>query len=403
MTYEANQDDFSKKDQEYQEIIQEFKLKLEEAEQKLAANIGLPPDSPNVSLLDPSLVSDLREELELSKETISFLKEDNTRMKNENEELTHLSTCLRLEIQELKSSMAEKDEEVASYRDSVRQAQEELKILSMEDDEEIHCEVAPKGNSLFSEVEDRRHIAEQQLKKSQAREQKYKALYERQVLELNRVRMQNVHLMNLTSNGHASGKFSQAFVERLQSQLNSEKDKNKDLTAKLDNDVEMTDFVKTLMRQSTYDGEKMRELSKQLNDVEKQVSKLKADNFSLKMRLNEGKKASPQTENKENKDDEFIFENIVFEKKKSPEKNKLMADLDGFLLETERKNNEEQPLKEVQIKSKKVMFQVSQTLEDDQQKPKMKSSRKIPKLQSEHKILDADEECAKMEEQCKQQ
>ena len=41
------------------------------------------------------------------------------------------------------------------------QANEEIKVLNLEvDDEEPAVDVAPKGNSLFSEVEDRRHIGQ---------------------------------------------------------------------------------------------------------------------------------------------------------------------------------------------------------------------------------------------------
>lgn len=396
--------DFSRKEQDYQELIEELKLKLEAQEAKLAANIELPPeDSPNVSLLDPSIVADLKDELEIAQEQMANLKQINAKITSENEELNHLTHSLRLEITDLKNIITEKDEEVASYRDSARQAQEEIKLLSMEDETEINLEVAPKGNSLFSEVEDRRHIAEQQLKSSQTREKQYKALYERQALELNRIRMQNVHLMNLTSNGSGTGKFNQAFVERLQSQLQSEKDKNKDLMEKLEAEVPTEEFVKKLMRQQVYDGEKMTELSKKVTEFEGQVGKLKAENFALKMRLSQNSKENK--ENNEKKQQEFIVENIVFEKKKSPQKeaeDKLLREFGGLL---EAKNNEaDEPLKEVKINAKKkVMFQVSQSLEEDDQKGKLKkSSRKLPRP-NEHKVVDADEETAKMQEQCKQQ
>ena len=80
----------------------------------------------------------------------------------------------------------------------ISQANEEIKVLNLEvDDEEPIVDVAPKGNSLFSEVEDRRHIAEEKLKKVQTKLQEFKALYERKAIELNKLRMQNVHLMNM--------------------------------------------------------------------------------------------------------------------------------------------------------------------------------------------------------------
>ena len=67
----------------------------------------------------------------------------------------------------------------------------------VEDDVEV--DIAPKGNSLFAEVDDRRLVVEEQLKNYQTRVKELKVLYEKKVGENNKLRMQNIHLMNMAS------------------------------------------------------------------------------------------------------------------------------------------------------------------------------------------------------------
>ena len=53
----------------------EIKEKLTEAEEKLSCNNFMAtPQSPNVSLIDPAVVSDLREEVEIFREQSNQLK-----------------------------------------------------------------------------------------------------------------------------------------------------------------------------------------------------------------------------------------------------------------------------------------------------------------------------------------
>ena len=113
---------FERKEHEMMVKISEMKEKLAEAEEKFSCNNLVPtPQSPNVSLVDPTVVSDLREEVELFRDQINQLKEENSRLKAENDEMNHLSHSHRLEITELKNSMEEKEDELASYRESLRQ------------------------------------------------------------------------------------------------------------------------------------------------------------------------------------------------------------------------------------------------------------------------------------------
>ena len=62
-------------------------------------------------------------------------------------------------------------------------------------------------------------------------------------------------------------------------------DKNKDLVARLSNETgDNSEFVKNLMKQSAVDGEMLKDFTKQCANLEKQMTKLKAQNFSLQMR-----------------------------------------------------------------------------------------------------------------------
>jgi hypothetical protein len=59
------------------------------------------------------------------------------------------------------------------------------------------------------------------------------------------------------------------------------------LTARLSNESTGGDngeFVKNLMRQSAADGEMLRDFTKQCANLESQMTRLKAQNFTLQMR-----------------------------------------------------------------------------------------------------------------------
>ena len=121
---EQEREEFGRKEQEMLIKIADLKEKLDESEEKNSSNNFMnqgAQQSPNVSLVDPGIVSDLREEVEIFKEKVNCVKEENTRLKSENDEMNHLSHSLRLEITELKTSVEEKEDELASYRESLRQ------------------------------------------------------------------------------------------------------------------------------------------------------------------------------------------------------------------------------------------------------------------------------------------
>ena len=396
-------DEHEKKEEELEFLLSDYKSRLSIAEEQLASSTPL-PESPNVSLIDPSIFSDLRTEVEMQREHIAHLKEENSRVKAENDEMSHLSHSLRLEITELKNTLEEKDDELSSYRESMRQANEEIKMLNLEmDDDDPKVDVAPKGNSLFSEVEDRRHIAEDKLKKVQTKLEEFKALHERKALELNKLRMQNVHLMNMTSSSN-SAKCDQSHVDRLQALLQAEKERNKDLMGRLSNDTTAEDFAKNLMKQSLFDSEMLSELGRQMSTLEKQMTKLKAENFTLKMRLNEKAPSKTAPQARKPKEQKFITENIIFSPKKSkspPEPSKSQTMLDPFNDVTNKTEDKKATSTGKEDSKKKVRFDVAES--ESIETPEKKPLKRMPKVHDEHKIIDADEECRKMNEQCAQQ
>ena len=90
--------------------------------------------------------------------------------------------------------------------------------------------------------------------------------------------------MNMSASSN-SAKYEQSHVDRLYVLLTAEKDKNKDLAARLSNESgDNSEFVKNLMRQSAADAERLRDFTKDCANLEKQVNKLKSQNLLLQMR-----------------------------------------------------------------------------------------------------------------------
>ena len=280
--------------------------------------------------LDPEAVAVLQEEAEFLREQIKTSRDEILELKNQNEEFEFATQSLRMEVSELKQHIEEKDDELSSYRESAMQANEELKLKLDIENELPEADVAPKGNSLFSEVEDRRHLAEEKLKRCEIKLEKYKISYDQKVSEMHKLRMQNIHLLKLGSN--ASGKCEQVQVERLQELLEAEKSKNRILSdqissnstgsekpsTKNQNQNELMDQLKKYMRQSLEDSDKLSELTKLSGNLERQLSKLKAENATLKIRLSDLKTQTktPSTSSlpapKEGKQSEEKIEQIFF-------------------------------------------------------------------------------------------
>ena len=218
-----------------------------------------------------------------------------------------------------------------------------------------------KGNSLFSEVNDRREKVETQLKIYEEKFEVLKKNYDLKMSELQKTKMHNAKLLSIAGNSHNdSGQ-----VSRLEELLSAERNKNKILRERLDTldklsvretvspglsaqtegEVEdettsvvphtqseeysylssllqqtkeaNTDLKKQLqlqMRQGLEDGDRIRELTRKVNMLDSSSQKLKADNYSLKIQIDEMKcKKGDQKVAK--KEPVKIFEKLHFEKK----------------------------------------------------------------------------------------
>jgi len=396
--------DYERKEQELLNTISDLKQQVNDLMQDKESATQANLTSPNVSIIDPETLSDLKSELEMVKTTAAKLKQDNTRFTAENEEMNHLTHSLRLEISQLKSTLEEKEDEIMTYRESARAAHEEIKLMNAIEVDEVEVDVAPKGNSLFAEVDDRRLVVEEQLKNYQIRVKELKVLYEKKVTENNKLRMQNIHLMNMASStGSSAGKCEQSHVEHLHDLLKLEKQKNSILKSQLsDNHEQNSDdqkgFQEKLLQQTFEDGEKMHEMSKALAEQDRAMAKLKADNCKLKMRINEiqSQKVN-QAETKKKSAQKVVVENIVFDAKPSKPQIKLeeAPEAPQMLPSPPLKESTNQ-LKTSPVKSKKVSFS-----DDTCDEPEVK--KKIPRVQVERKIIDAKAESEKMQEQCNQQ
>ena len=372
------------------------------------------PISPNASLIDPEVVSDLKGELDLTKVEICKLREENTRFSAENDEMKHLSHSLRLEISQLKTTLEDKEDEIMTYRESAREAQEELKLMNAIEVEEeaLDVDVAPKGNSLFAEVDDRRLLVEEQLKNYQIRVKELKVLYEKKVTENNKLRMQNIHLMNMaSSSGSGAGKCEQTHVEHLHDLLKLERQKNLTLKNQLSDNHQNSDdgdFKKKLLEQTFEDGQKMHEMSKALAEQDRTMAKLKADNCKLKMRINEVQSQKVQDNEdaaKKKSAPKVVVENIVFDAK--PSKPQIKLEPTSSVSSTSPSHLK--PLQE-STNNKKISNELSpppkprKTVsfsDDTSEEPEIK--KKIARVQVERKVIDAKAESEKMQEQCKTQ
>ena len=170
---EIAKSDLERREEELNVTINELNVKLVQANQNLAAS-AMNPESPNVSVIDPELLAEMRDELEILRDQNKRIKEENSQMKADFEEVDFTTQELRMKVSELTRYLEDKDEELASYRESAMQANEELKNKMDFENDIPELDVAPKGNSLFSEVEDRRHIAEEKLKRAETKLEKYK-------------------------------------------------------------------------------------------------------------------------------------------------------------------------------------------------------------------------------------
>ena len=87
-----------------------------------------------------------------------------------------------------------------------------------------------KGNSLFSEVNDRREKVETQLKVYEERYDLLKSNFDVKMAELQKTKMHNAKLLSIAGNSYSDN----GQVSRLEELLSTERNKNKTLRERLD-------------------------------------------------------------------------------------------------------------------------------------------------------------------------
>ena len=168
------------------------------------------------------------------------------------------------------------------------------------------------------------------------------------------------------------------------------------------NDEEQ-DFKNKLLQQTFEDGEKMHEMSKKLAEQDRNLAQLKADNCKLKMRINEINSQNVNKIENKKKTTKMVIENVVFETKTKPQIKLESAENE---VKNEVKSEPSEPLKEnttenLKIPAEKPPRKTVSFSDDTADEPEVK--KKIPRVHVERKIIDAQEEAEKMNEQCKQQ
>lgn len=93
-----------------------------------------------------------------------------------------------------------KECEVSSYIKKIDELRETIQEQEVEIEQLKMSSGVPnsKGNSIFSEVEDRRHLVESQLAALKAKYENLRVQYDAKVQQLQRVKLHNVSLMNVS-------------------------------------------------------------------------------------------------------------------------------------------------------------------------------------------------------------
>jgi len=269
-----------------------------------------------------------------------------------------VSRGAQAKIEMLQQELEEVQCQITGYVRAVETSREEVIELEaqMEAMRAGQVEVDGKGNSLFSEVEDRRCIVESQLAGLQGKYDTIKAQFDGKVNQLAKVKMHNAQLLNIAGTRGDSGHAS-----RLEELLAAEREKNKVLADRLDSlevirpvnvgvvrvegggsgegvkqhtaseeynyltsllaetqtkNEELQTQMHQQLRQNLKDSDKVREMSRKVHTAEMNLSKMKADHYLLKIALENAKGGVAKQEVK--KEPKKIVEMIKFDKKEKP-------------------------------------------------------------------------------------
>ena len=199
-------------------------------------------------------------------------------------------------------SLEEAEAEAIGYQQSLGQIRNDFASMQKElSDSSPNDSRTDRGNSLFSEVDDRRQIVEGKLKRFKDQFESMKIQYDKKVQQLMKVKTQNVALLNRASANDMNPDHGQLY--HLQDLLDRERNKNKflnDLVENLKNEGcspsntkptkegnSTQDLLQVQIRQNLETDEKLRELTRKLSVMERNESKMKAENYQLRTEVSE--------------------------------------------------------------------------------------------------------------------
>jgi len=343
---------------------QGLKERLEVAEAQLEEAAQL-----NVSISgDRSLTGEVAELQAANVELLTerqALQLEVTRLKTEVEDAKAEARKEAAKAEVLAREVEEVQVEVVGYTRQVEAAREEVVELEalLEAERQGKLDRSGKGNSLFSEVEDRREKVEVQLKVFEEKFSLLKENYDGKLRELQKTKLHNAQLLGLVG-GRGGGEEHSARLEEL---LEVERERNRLLSERLDslencgvvgqavveeqvpivvagNKEEggqhttspefsyMAGMVKELksknselqgqmqaqLRQNLQDSDKMREMAMKVKTTETSLKQARAENYALKMKLDQekSKRGDQKVEKKESK---LIVEMLKFEKEEKKE------------------------------------------------------------------------------------
>ena len=281
---------------------------------------------------------------------------------------------LQRELEEAQCSLSSYCKAVETAKIETMELQAQLDAVTMDNVNE-----EGKGNSLFSEVNDRRERVENQLKVYEEKFEMLKSNYDIKMAELQKTKMHNAKLLSITG----SSRSDSGHTNRLEELLASERTKNKTLRDRLDtleklsvkaepavvpvlvsgmmnsssnetvlvphtqseeysylsslladtqkSNEELKKQLQEQFRLSLEDSDKIREMTRKVNQLETSTQKLKAQNYTLKINIDELKCKKGEQKLKK-KDQVTIYEKLVFEKKNEASTAPEKSDNDEFVL-----------------------------------------------------------------------
>ena len=308
-----------------------------------------------------------------------------------------------------------------------------------------------RGNSLFSEVDDRRQIVEVNYKRLKEQFSSMKQQYDKKDQQLMKVKTQNVALLNRASANEMNPDHGQLY--HLQDLLEREKNKNKHLTELFDNlqsnstsagntikaDSSIHDSIRLQIRQNLETDEKNQQLTRKLIAMERNERKIKAENYQLKTELSNLKQSNNASGNNETTESvpksstrtvrEFVkFDTIkdsrAVLKENGPDDNQILRELSASSNQFKKPQFVENDKKDDhKTKPRKVVFSdteplvcgdsenenavPNQTVDQDLKQcnygRKQSSLSGVKTKKPSNNLINAKEESEKLKEQCAQQ